>query len=216
MRPCANCGKKMRSDRIGSHCRTCESVCACGKPKDFRAATCGSCSSRRTALEQWNSPLGDAMRVRIRETGLARRKRYADLTEASFTFHRKDGRSFAKYYDDEVERTRYVYRYRWIWERAHGPIPTGLQIHHKNEDPSDDRLENLELKTSTAHAKLHMTPERAQAARRANTKSPVQQGRLTIACASCGITFQHHAQNGRTPKYCSWPCKYEGARGRKT
>lgn len=37
--------------------------------------------------------------------------------------------------------------YRYVWEQAHGPIPEGGVIRHKNGDTLDDRLENLELLT---------------------------------------------------------------------
>lgn len=37
--------------------------------------------------------------------------------------------------------------HRVVWEAFNGPIPTGLQINHINEDKTDNRLENLELVT---------------------------------------------------------------------
>lgn len=46
-------------------------------------------------------------------------------------------------------------QHRVVWEQAHGPIPKGCQIHHKNEDRSDNRLENLECLTVLQHKRLH-------------------------------------------------------------
>jgi hypothetical protein len=46
-------------------------------------------------------------------------------------------------------------QHRVIWEQAYGPIPEGYQIHHKNEDRSDNRLENLECLTVGQHKRLH-------------------------------------------------------------
>lgn len=33
----------------------------------------------------------------------------------------------------------------YVWEKAHGPIPAGYVIHHKDHDPKNNSLENLEL-----------------------------------------------------------------------
>jgi hypothetical protein len=43
----------------------------------------------------------------------------------------------------DLGRIRTVYRGRVIVEHAHGPIPPGYEVTHKNGRRSDDRLENL-------------------------------------------------------------------------
>ncbi len=50
-------------------------------------------------------------------------------------------------------RTDYVHR--MVWESAHGPIPEGYELHHRNGDKRDNRLENLELLTPAEHAARH-------------------------------------------------------------
>ncbi|MDD1710879.1 MAG: HNH endonuclease [Methanoregulaceae archaeon] len=45
---------------------------------------------------------------------------------------------------------------RYLWERDHGPIPDGFDVHHKNLDPLDNRDENFELLPTLAHRSLHM------------------------------------------------------------
>ena len=33
----------------------------------------------------------------------------------------------------------------YIWEKEHGPVPVGFVIHHKDNDPENNLLDNLEL-----------------------------------------------------------------------
>lgn len=45
---------------------------------------------------------------------------------------------------------------RAVWEAAHGPIPEGAVIHHRDEDPGNDALENLQmLETQEEHNRIH-------------------------------------------------------------
>jgi hypothetical protein len=50
-----------------------------------------------------------------------------------------------------------VYEHRVLWERAFGPIPPGHHIHHKDEDPLNNALDNLECLPHGAHVAHHMT-----------------------------------------------------------
>jgi len=45
--------------------------------------------------------------------------------------------------------------HRMVWERAHGLIPSGYDIHHRNGVRTDNRLENLELVERRAHRSQH-------------------------------------------------------------
>ena len=56
----------------------------------------------------------------------------------------------------KCEDGNWRYRARLTWEAANGPIPAGRLVHHRNEDPFDDRLENLQMVTRAEHARIHM------------------------------------------------------------
>lgn len=45
--------------------------------------------------------------------------------------------------------------HNWVWEQHHGPIPEGFQVHHRNGDREDNRIENLALVTPTEHKRIH-------------------------------------------------------------
>jgi hypothetical protein len=42
--------------------------------------------------------------------------------------------------------------HRYIWERAHGPIPKGMQVDHTNRNSLDNRLSNLRVVTHRVNA----------------------------------------------------------------
>ena len=43
--------------------------------------------------------------------------------------------------------------HRMMWERVHGPIPDGFDVHHRNEIRNDNRDDNFELRKSLVHRK---------------------------------------------------------------
>ncbi len=52
-------------------------------------------------------------------------------------------------------RSGVAYQHRHVWEQAHGPIPPGHHIHHRNHNRSDNRLSNLELRAGADHLSEH-------------------------------------------------------------
>lgn len=45
--------------------------------------------------------------------------------------------------------------HRYVWEQEVGKIPDGYQVHHKDQDKSNNSIENLELMLVGEHQKLH-------------------------------------------------------------
>lgn len=48
-----------------------------------------------------------------------------------------------------------LYQHRVVWEAAHGPIPAGHHVHHIDENPANNAIENLRLVSAAEHRRLH-------------------------------------------------------------
>lgn len=72
-------------------------------------------------------------------------------------FQDYDGKRFTLrnngYYSLTTDDRSYMHRY--VWRKENGPIPKGHDIHHINEDRSDNRIENLECIRKDLHTKKH-------------------------------------------------------------
>lgn len=45
--------------------------------------------------------------------------------------------------------------HRQIWIDNNGAIPEGMEVHHKDENKNNNSIENLEIMSTSDHAKLH-------------------------------------------------------------
>ena len=50
---------------------------------------------------------------------------------------------------------KYLRLHRVIWEENNGPMPPGMDIHHKNENKTDNRIENLAAIDHSKHPSVH-------------------------------------------------------------
>lgn len=82
--------------------------------------------------------------------------------------------------------------HRYIWEQANGPIPEGHEIHHKDHDPMNNVLENLECLTAQDHRDHHAA---------ANTKYPKEK-----RCEVCNELYEPAPTKRARSKTCSRKC----------
>ncbi len=89
---------------------------------------------------------------------------------------------------------------RWLWEQHHGPIPAGYEIHHKDLDPLNNDITNLEAVTPAWHRDYHA---------RLREHHRTVDGRVERECQRCHEwrpLDQYHPRKGGTyGGYCK-PC----------
>ena len=56
-------------------------------------------------------------------------------------------------HDDGHRQTMSYHKY--LWEQEYGPVEDGYEIHHIDENPENNSLENLEKVLKIKHLKLH-------------------------------------------------------------
>lgn len=146
-----------------------------------------------------------------------------------------DGMSFVRsdrpyYYNSNTRK----YLHRYLWEKAYGDIPKGYEIHHKDHDPFNNDLENLEMIKSDEHKLYHtknLTDEQRDFLRRnmienampaavewhkseagkewhrkhyEKTKDKLH-AKIKMACEMCGVKFV--TENNGKNRFCSNKCK---------
>lgn len=67
--------------------------------------------------------------------------------------YKKTKKGYLRYAKDAEGRLRFEHSI--IWEKNHGKIPLGMQIHHKDFDKTNNNISNLQLVTPTQHKRLH-------------------------------------------------------------
>ncbi|HEX7464334.1 MAG TPA: HNH endonuclease signature motif containing protein [Actinomycetota bacterium] len=85
-----------------------------------------------------------------------------------------------------------VLLHRWLMEQHLGrSLLDGEQVHHRNHDPKDNRIENLELTTSESHQHHHHPPEY----------------QVEKTCVVCLGRFTPHKTKRKRQQTCSWKCR---------
>lgn len=59
------------------------------------------------------------------------------------------------YFQSSNPRRGFLHRHKW--EDAHGPIPDGYEIHHRDENTLNNEIDNLELVQTTWHRSYHLS-----------------------------------------------------------
>ena len=96
--------------------------------------------------EIWKDIPGYEGRYQVSNTGKVKSMNYGRTSVPRILTLHDNGSGYQRVllYNDNKKRREYrVHR----WEAFNGPIPEGLQINHKDENKSNNSLENLEIMT---------------------------------------------------------------------
>lgn len=120
--------------------------------------------------------------------------------------------------------------HREIWKAAHGPIPPGHHIHHKDGNPLNNSLDNLECVPSAEHLQYHgdQPPSKAKIDHLEKVRHLAAQWHRSeegrnwhsqhgkevwqaaapkqYTCEQCGRNFESATLHGKT-RFCSNNCK---------
>lgn len=121
--------------------------------------------------------------------------------------------------------------HREVWKHHNGEIPDGHLIHHKDGDPTNNDIDNLELVTPSEHVDRHpemgLTPEEIEMGIEAAKEwHQSEEGRewhrqhikhvwetvdpKTKECEQCGDEFEYYTN----ARFCSNACKAKARRER--
>lgn len=99
--------------------------------------------------EIWKDISGFEGRYMVSNTGKVKSMNYRHTGVPGIMTPRKNNSGYQlvhMYNSDKKLRDHLVHRL--VWEAFNGPIPEGIQINHKDENKTNNSLENLELMTS--------------------------------------------------------------------
>ncbi len=100
---------------------------------------------------------------------------------------------YIRYFDPKYQEN--IYEHQLVAHKAYGFLrEKGIHVHHKNENHSDNRAENLQVMTVAEHAAHH----------KALTSPPIE----LAFCPHCGEELELHTtrKQKQTRVYCSNYC----------
>lgn len=102
-----------------------------------------------------------------------------------------NGKRYTRQPDGHYRDHKGNYLHRVIWEFYNGKIPHGYLIHHKDLNPANNSIENLQLMSKIEHNKLH---------------SEIRQPEI-YTCENCGKIFERK-HKGKPNRFCCRNCAY--------
>jgi hypothetical protein len=103
--------------------------------------------------------------------------------------------------------------HRWMWTKEVGPIPEGMQVHHKNHDKRDNRVDNFVLLSPGEHWAEHGEERGSDWHSRGGKAAWAKVQVRDFICERCGEGFQSR-NNTKVVRFCSNACREAAAPSR--
>lgn len=105
--------------------------------------------------------------------------------------------------------------HRWMWTKEVGPIPTGMQVHHKNHDKRDNRIGNFALLRAGEHWAEHGDERGVDWHSKGGHAADASRVWRDFSCERCGAAFRSRTHPGRVVRFCSDACRDYASRARE-
>lgn len=126
-----------------------------------------------------------------------------------------NGKNYTRYPDSNKRSLREYYYHSFtgrtetlhtsIWKDHYGPVPKGYIIHHKDGNPQNNDISNLECITQKEHMRRHWEDEAWAKERRAICSvAQLQRKRSRCVCQYCGAEFL--SPFPERARFCSRKC----------
>ncbi len=86
-----------------------------------------------------------------------------------------------RYYQSGTKDAPERLLHRRMWCDAHGPLPAGAQVHHRDHDWTNNALDNLEVRLTGEHQRAHMRQRLANPVHYAEALAYLAKGRQAAA-----------------------------------
>lgn len=200
-----------------------------------KCPTCGGGVQRRAYGEMYaGSFISNGQRVEIRRTP---REGFADPVVLDPITQYFDGGLYRLWPSDKYLSRGGKKIHRDVWQGAFGPIPSGCHIHHRDHDPKNNLLANLECMPASQHlsenraryertigplareraAEWHRSEEGRLWHRRhmQRVKTWTKWKRVEKLCLFCKKKYQGvERKSGQNQVYCTEKCKMAAYRAR--
>lgn len=104
--------------------------------------------------------------------------------------------------------------HRYMYTREIGPIPDGMQVHHKNHDKQDNRVSNFVLLRPGEHWQEHHG-ERGEDWHAKGGRATWERAQYRdFTCQRCGNAFRSRG-TAEVVRYCSTACRDTASRARE-
>ncbi len=113
--------------------------------------TAGQFKKGQTSWNKGKKGKGGPLEARFQKGSIPKNK--LPVGAVTIRTNRRDGyaRAYVKTGEPNIWKPRYIV----VWETHHGAIPKGCVVHHKDRNPLNDSIENLQLMTRAEHILEH-------------------------------------------------------------